>query len=83
MFFISGKPYLHFQLNSVIQGVDTQNISQLKTKFQCPDPNKQAKPSNKNVQEHSKLTSAYLSVLTGDKHASWYERACQPHIPLH
>lgn len=62
MFFISGKTYLYFQLNNVIQGADTQNISQLKRKFQCTNPNKQAKPSNKNVQEGIK-TDISLSVL--------------------
>lgn len=57
--FVSGKAYVYFSLNGVIQGADTQNISQLKTKFQCTNTNtKQAMPSDKNA---SKPTSAYLS----------------------
>jgi len=34
-------------------------------------------------QNASKLTSPYPSYSTGDKHTRWYERVCQPHIPLH
>lgn len=74
MFFISGKTYLYFQLNNIFRDIE-HLLKMLKIffnwKFQCTNPDKQAKPSDKNVQNALKLKSAYVSYLTGDQSASW------------
>lgn len=58
MFFISGKTYLYFQFNNVIQGADTPNTSKINLKFPCTNPNTQAEPSDKDAPEHIKTDTS-------------------------